>query len=118
MNLAIAVLDKALDEARSRGWMESAVYFEGPKEEIPNFEKLSKQEKIACIENALDKELRPYIALDGGGVEIVDLEGDILKIAYQGACVGCHSATGSTLFSIQSLLRSKVFPHLTVQPIE
>jgi hypothetical protein len=57
MKLAIAVLDKALDDARSRGWMEAPVNFEGVKEEIPNWQMLSKEEKIACIENILDKEL-------------------------------------------------------------
>ncbi len=33
--------------------------------------------------------LRPYIAGDGGDIEFISLEDDIVTVALSGACVGC-----------------------------
>ena len=85
--------------------------------EYPGWKELSTQEKIAVIEEIINKEIRPYIELDAGGVQIVDLvEDKQLIIAYQGSCTSCHSATGSTLSAIEHILQAKVSPDLTVVP--
>lgn len=78
---------------------------------------LKKADQLGHIQRVLDEQIRPYIALDEGGVDVLDLvAGKELIISYQGACVGCHSATGATLSSIQSILRSQVFSEITVIP--
>ncbi len=40
------------------------------------------------IEEAL-KEIRPALQADGGDVELVEVEGDIVKVRLTGACGGC-----------------------------
>jgi len=40
------------------------------------------------IEKAL-KEIRPALQADGGDVELVEVEGDIVKVRLTGACGGC-----------------------------
>lgn len=84
---------------------------------IAGWESFSEGKKIAYIESVIEKEIRPYIELDAGGVEIVSLtdKGE-LTIAYQGACTTCYSATGSTLSAIQSILQARVHPSLIVVP--
>lgn len=44
----------------------------------------------ALVESALDR-VRPALNSDGGGIEIVDLDEEkgILRVRFQGACVGC-----------------------------
>jgi Fe-S cluster biogenesis protein NfuA len=37
------------------------------------------------VETVLD-ELRPYLMADGGNVELVELDGPIVKLRLQGAC--------------------------------
>jgi NifU-like protein len=83
----------------------------------PDWHKLNKEQKIAIIEQVIANDIRPYIELDAGGIEVLDLVDDReLMIAYQGACTTCHSATGTTLHAIQEILRAKVDPSLTVVP--
>lgn len=83
----------------------------------PGWQELPLKKKIAVIEEVLDRDIRPYIALDAGGVEIVDLLNDReLIIAYQGSCTSCYSSVGTTLSYIQQTLRARVHPNLVVIP--
>lgn len=86
-------------------------------EGYPGWLQLSQPQKIAVIEDVLNRDIRPYIALDAGGVEIVNLVSDNeLIIAYQGSCTSCYSSVGTTLSYIQQILRSKVHPGISVTP--
>lgn len=84
---------------------------------LPGWEDMDEKTQLGHIQAVLEKDILPYVALDGGGVELLKLiEGKELLIAYQGACNGCFASTGSTLSSIQNILRAKVHPNLTVVP--
>lgn len=83
----------------------------------PGFDALPLKKKIAVIEEVLDREVRPYIALDGGGVEVMDLVNNReVVVSYKGNCTSCFSSTGATLSYIQQMLRAKVHPDLQVIP--
>jgi NifU-like protein len=87
------------------------------EEGYPDWNRLNREQKIAVIEEVISTEIRPYIELDAGGVQIVDLVNDReLIIAYEGACTSCHSATGATLNAIQEILKAKVDKNLQVIP--
>lgn len=45
----------------------------------------------ANVESVLD-ELRPYLMADGGNVELVEVEGPVVKLRLQGACGSCPSS--------------------------
>lgn len=66
------------------------------------------------IQDVIDRQIRPALAADGGGLEIVSLEGKQLRIRYQGACGTCPSAIAGTLSAIQNLLQAEVDEHLEV----
>ncbi|MBP7074375.1 MAG: NifU family protein [Rhabdochlamydiaceae bacterium] len=84
---------------------------------IEGWEELSLKEKLSIIEQVIQTEIRPYIELDAGGIQIIDLsDTHQLTIAYQGSCTSCHSATGSTLSAIQNILQAKVYPAIQVIP--
>jgi NifU-like protein len=83
----------------------------------PPWDILSLQQKIALIEEVIASEIRPYIELDAGGIQIVKLVDDReLIIAYEGSCTSCYSATGATLNAIQQILKARVHPELIVTP--
>lgn len=83
----------------------------------PGWMELPLKKKIAVIEEVLDRDIRPYIALDAGGVEVLDLLNDReLIIAYQGTCTSCYSSVGTTLSYIQQILRARVHPNIIVIP--
>lgn len=83
----------------------------------PGWLELSVEKKITLIEEVLNQDIRPYIALDAGGVEVLRLvNGNELFIAYHGSCTSCYSSVGTTLSYIQQVLRAKLSPELVVTP--
>jgi NFU1 iron-sulfur cluster scaffold homolog, mitochondrial len=72
---------------------------------------------MARINQVLDENIRPALANDGGGLEIVGFEGNVLSIRYQGACGGCPSSTSGTLNAIQNLLQRLVDENIRVEPV-
>lgn len=82
----------------------------------PGFKELAVKEKMAVIEEVIAKEIRPYIELDAGGVEVRNILDNEVIISYSGACTSCHSSTGATLSYIQQILRATIDPDLIVTP--
>lgn len=70
--------------------------------------------KLREIEALLDERIRPYLAGDGGWLEIVELAGDTLRIRYEGACGSCPSSLTGTLMAIENMIREEIDPELTV----
>ena len=66
------------------------------------------------INGLLDERVRPALAGDGGGLEVVGLEGKTLLIRYQVACGSCPSSIAGTLMAIQNLLQQEVVEELSV----
>ena len=71
---------------------------------------------LAKINALLDDRVRPALAGDGGGLEIMGLEEKTLYIRYQGACGSCPSSTAGTLMAIQNLIQSEIDEELVVAP--
>jgi NifU-like protein len=84
---------------------------------IANWHELPQEEKLGIIEKVLDEEIRPYIELDEGGIQILELkDNQELIIGYKGSCTSCYSSVGSTLNAIQQIITSKVHPSIKVVP--
>jgi Fe-S cluster biogenesis protein NfuA len=66
------------------------------------------------INELLDDRVRPALAGDGGGLEILSLQNKALTIRYQGACGSCPSAIAGTLRAIENLLQMEVDEELAV----
>jgi Fe-S cluster biogenesis protein NfuA len=66
------------------------------------------------IQAILDDRVRPALAGDGGGLEILGLESKVLRIRYQGACGTFPSSVAGTLMAIQNMLQSEVDEELQV----
>lgn len=71
-------------------------------------------ETLKIINDILDKRVRPALAGDGGGLEVLDLHDKTLTIRYQGACGTCPSAIQGTLVAIENLLKREVDPAIEV----
>jgi Fe-S cluster biogenesis protein NfuA len=70
--------------------------------------------KIAEINALLDERIRPYLASDGGWLEIITLEDKTLKIRYQGACGSCPSSLTGTLSAIENMIKDEIDPEIEV----
>ncbi|AII44113.1 MAG: NifU family protein [Cyanobacteriota bacterium] len=59
------------------------------------------------VEKVLD-ELRPFLMADGGNVEVVELDGPIVKVRLQGACGSCPSSTMTLKMGIERKMRESI----------
>ncbi|HXG86663.1 MAG TPA: NifU family protein [Pyrinomonadaceae bacterium] len=69
---------------------------------------------IAQINELLDERIRPFLASDGGWLEILDLEDKTLKIRYQGACGSCPSSLTGTLMAIENMIKDEIDSEIEV----
>lgn len=75
---------------------------------------LSDDPQIREIEALLDERIRPFLASDGGWLEIVGLEDKTLKIRYEGACGSCPSSLTGTLMAIENMIKEEIDPEIEV----
>ena len=59
------------------------------------------------VQAALDK-IRPMLQRDGGDVELVDVEGGIVKVRLKGACKGCPMSQMTLKNGIEKFLKQEV----------
>jgi len=62
------------------------------------------QEKV---EEVLDK-VRPVLIRDGGNVELVEVDGGIVKVKLVGACAGCPMSTMTLKNGIERILKQEI----------
>ncbi|HEY9897725.1 MAG TPA: NifU family protein [Pantanalinema sp.] len=72
--------------------------------------------RLSRINELLDTKVRPALAMDGGGLEVVELAGNILRVHYQGACGSCPSSISGTLMGIENLMQS-IEPGLMLEAV-
>ncbi len=84
------------------------------EKEAPNLNSKEETELLTQINQILDQRVRPALAGDGGGLEVIGLNGYQLAIKYQGACGSCPSSIRGTLVAIENLLQREVNPSIEV----
>ena len=88
-----------------------------PKEERKRPEKLTNLRKMQLIQDILEKEVRPQLWADGGDLELIDITGSTVQIAFRKACAGCVSS-GHTAKFVEQKLREFVAEDITVEEVE
>lgn len=70
--------------------------------------------ELQQIELILDKTIRPGLQGDGGDIQALTYQDNILMVKYQGACGTCPSSTTGTLEAIKAILRDELNPEIEV----
>jgi len=76
--------------------------------------KLTNLQKIALIQEIIDREIRPRLQTDGGDIELIDIDGNKVIIALRGMCTGC-AMSDVTINGVQDKLRELVSEEIVVQ---
>ena len=66
------------------------------------------------IEEILDRTIRPGLQADGGDLECLSFQENILMIRYHGACGTCPSSSSGTLEAIRNILREQFSEQIEV----
>lgn len=86
-----------------------------------DFETMTLVQKIKAIDAVVDENIRQFLIMDGGNMEIIDVkDGDEyidVYIRYLGACNGCASSSTGTLYAIEAALKEKLSDKIRVLPI-
>jgi Fe-S cluster biogenesis protein NfuA len=70
--------------------------------------------ELQQIESILDRTIRPGLQGDGGDIQALTYQDNILMVKYQGACGTCPSSTTGTLEAIKAILRDDFNPDIEV----
>ncbi len=85
---------------------------------VEDFPKLTDQQKSEVIDALLDHAIRPALANDGGGITLLGVEGNLVRVHYQGACGTCPSSTTGTLEFIEKFLKDTLAKDLKVETVD
>jgi NifU-like protein len=80
-------------------------------------EKLTNLRKMQLIQETLENEIRPQLWTDGGDLELIDIAGSTVQIAFRKACAGCASS-GYTAKFVEQKLRDLVSEDIVVEEVE
>lgn len=86
-----------------------------------DFEGMTVVGQLKAVEAILDADIRPMLMMDGGNMDIIDIqkadENIDIYIRYLGACDGCASGSTGTLYAIEAVLQEKLSEKIRVIPI-
>lgn len=86
--------------------------YNDPNPEAERRQNLSPE--LQAIETILDKTIRPGLQGDGGDIQALTYQDNILMVKYQGACGTCPSSASGTLEAIKAILRDEINPDIEV----
>ncbi len=78
--------------------------------------KLTNIQKIAMIQQIIDKEIKPLLQTHGGNVELIDVDGSRVTVSLRAMCTECPMAD-VTIKDIEKKLRELVSEEITVEAV-
>ena len=80
--------------------------------------RLTTLQKIKRIEETINNEIRPSLLTDGGDIELIDVEGDTVKVSLKGACSTCQASQITLTDFVESKLKEFVTDGLKVVEVK
>jgi NifU-like protein len=77
--------------------------------------KLTTIQKIQLIQQTINEQIRPALRAHGGNIELIDVEGDKVLIAFRGMCAQCKVSEYTMKDVVEAKLREFVAPELYVE---
>ena len=81
-------------------------------------EKLTNIRKIQLIQETINEQIRPTLRADGGDIDLLDVEGNKVLVAFRGMCAQCKMAEYTMRDVVQARLREFVSDELTVEEVK
>lgn len=78
---------------------------------------LSLTQKILKIGKVIEQQISPQLQKDGGDIELVDVEGNKVKVKLIGVCSSCKNASMTIKGFVESVLRDKIDSAIEVEQV-
>lgn len=79
---------------------------------------LTNLEKIGLIQDVINSTVRPALQRDGGDIELVDVDGNLVYVKLLGACATCVAAHFTMKQFVEQKLKNQISPDLRVQEVK
>jgi len=86
-----------------------------PKE--PAVKPMTNIERIRRVEEVMEKEIRPMLQADGGDIELVDVDGRRVQVAFRGHCAWCRVRDFTLKGAVEAKLRELVDSRIVVEDV-
>ena len=77
--------------------------------------KLTNIQKIQLIQQTINQQIRPTLRAHGGNIELIDVEGNKVIVAFRGMCAQCMMAEFTMKDVVEAKLREFVSDDLVVE---
>ena len=78
-------------------------------------QKLTNIQKIQLIQQTINEQIRPTLRADGGNIELIDVDGNKVIVAFRGMCAQCQLANITMKDVVEAKLREFVCDDLFVE---
>ena len=82
-----------------------------PRAAMTNVQRMQK------VMQALEAEVKPRLAADGGSIELVDVDGHKVVVALRGQCASCRARSVTLKDLVEKILREQVEPEIVVEEV-
>ena len=82
---------------------------------VPKAGRLTNIQKIQTIQQTINEQIRPALRAHGGNIELVDVEGDKVIVAFRGMCAQCRLTEFTMKDVVEAKLREFVSQSLYVE---
>ena len=80
--------------------------------------KLTNIQKIQLIQETINEQIRPTLQADGGDIELLDVEGNKVLVAFRGMCAQCKMAEYTMKDVVEARLKEFVSDDLFVEEVK
>ncbi len=80
--------------------------------------KLTNIRKIQLIQDTINEQIRPALQADGGDIDLLDVEGDKVLVAFRGMCAQCKMAKYTMKDVVEARLKEFVSDDLSVEEVK
>ena len=88
------------------------------KTETSTQSEMSIVQKVMKVQEVIDKEIRPMLEQDGGGIELVDIKDNTVLVRLKGRCAVCPTSHITMKHTVQDKLCEFVMPGLIVEEVK
>lgn len=82
-----------------------------------DFQALPLIQRVVKVQEAIDSEVKPLLARDGGSIELVDIKDNVIYVRLTGRCASCPSAGVTLKSGVEAMLRDCLFPEIVVESV-
>ena len=86
------------------------------KKERKNVE-LTPTQKILKISKVIEQQISPQLQKDGGDAELIDVDGNVVKVKLTGMCSGCKNASVTIKGFVEAVLKDKIDANIIVEQV-